>query len=634
MEKFIKKHPSSLSKIIIILILTAFLSPLSASAAPAVSVSISSIMGNAIIGSTYQFSASAVDSTGWPVTPQPSTFAWASSDPAVGTVDETGLFTPISAGSVTITAASPGLTNGTVVITVALPNPPSVATAVSISPIMGNAVIGSTYQLSASAVDSTGWPVTPQSFTFTWSSSDPTIGTVDASGIFTPVAVGSVTITASDATAGISGTLTISVVQSSPGVPNFPPTETQVLTTLNIVQFPINNTLQVGQSWGLSFSALDQNGVALYMPPTVAWTSSNTAVATISATPNTQGSYVLTARGAGTTTITASSGEVSGTALLTVTPAPQILGSITISNSPSGGIAIGSTFQYGATVLDTSGLPFSPQPTVYWQSSNPAVATINASGLATAVSPGSTTIWAIYGSANTFSAFNATLAPGTFGITASAGAGGAISPLNFTVVASGASQTYTITPNTGYSIADVLVDNVSVGAVASYTFSNVAASHTIAASFSVIPSVTYTLNASAGANGTISPLGATTVNSGASQTYTITPNTGYSIADVLVDGISVGAVSTYTFTNVIATHTISATFIVAPVVLNNLVVGWNLIGWTNLPTTADAFGLANTGVNLVVKWDAATQLWVSHIVNFPLNNFTINPGDGIFVHKQ
>ncbi len=50
------------------------------------------------------------------------------------------------------------------------------------------------------------------------------------------------------------------------------------------------------------------------------------------------------------------------------------------------------------------------------------------------------------------------------------------------------------------------------------------------------------------------------MNYGASQTFTITPNTDYHVADVLVDGVSVGAVTSYTFSNVIANHTISASF--------------------------------------------------------------------------
>lgn len=61
--------------------------------------------------------------------------------------------------------------------------------------------------------------------------------------------------------------------------------------------------------------------------------------------------------------------------------------------------------------------------------------------------------------------------------------------------------------------------------------------------------------------GTISPSTATSVTYDANQTFTITPNTGCHITDVLVDGSSVGAQTSYTFTNVTATHTIQANFV-------------------------------------------------------------------------
>ena len=113
----------------------------------------------------------------------------------------------------------------------------------------------------------------------------------------------------------------------------------------------------------------------------------------------------------------------------------------------------------------------------------------------------------------------ASFAIDTYTITASAGANGSISPSGSVTVNHGGSQTFTITANTGYHVADVLVDGVSVGAVTSYTFTNVTANHTIAASFALD---TYTITASAGANGTISPSGSVTVNYGGSQTFTIT----------------------------------------------------------------------------------------------------------------
>ena len=149
----------------------------------------------------------------------------------------------------------------------------------------------------------------------------------------------------------------------------------------------------------------------------------------------------------------------------------------------------------------------------------------------------------------------------TYIITASAGANGAISPTGSVSVIQSTTKTFTITPNSGYHIADVLVDGSSVGAVSSYTFTNVQAAHTISVTFSN----TYIITASAGTNGAISPTGPVSVTQGSSRTFTITPNSGYTIADVLVDSGSVGTVSSYTFTNVQATHTISATFSILPI---------------------------------------------------------------------
>src|SRR5439155_9080730 len=107
------------------------------------------------------------------------------------------------------------------------------------------------------------------------------------------------------------------------------------------------------------------------------------------------------------------------------------------------------------------------------------------------------------------------------------------------------------TPASCYQVADVLVDGASVGAVSSYTFSNVTDNHTITASFAARPQ---TITASAESNGAISPSGAVSVNCGSSQTFTITPDACYHVADVLVDGTSVGAVSSYTLSSVTANH--------------------------------------------------------------------------------
>jgi hypothetical protein len=142
-------------------------------------------------------------------------------------------------------------------------------------------------------------------------------------------------------------------------------------------------------------------------------------------------------------------------------------------------------------------------------------------------------------------------------ITASAGAGGTISPVGDVIVDVGSDQTFTITPDSCHTIADVLVDGSSVGAVPSYTFTDVTADHTIAASFAL---KTYTITASAGSGGTITPAGAVSVACAGSQVFAITATAGYAVSDVLVDGVSVGAVRSYTFANVTTNRTISVTF--------------------------------------------------------------------------
>ena len=89
---------------------------------------------------------------------------------------------------------------------------------------------------------------------------------------------------------------------------------------------------------------------------------------------------------------------------------------------------------------------------------------------------------------------------------------------------------------------------------------DVTANVTFYAVWEVIPVTNYTITATAGANGTISPSGEVTVTEGEDKTFTITANSGYHIKDVKVNGSSVGAVSTYTFTDVAANATITVEF--------------------------------------------------------------------------
>jgi hypothetical protein len=146
-------------------------------------------------------------------------------------------------------------------------------------------------------------------------------------------------------------------------------------------------------------------------------------------------------------------------------------------------------------------------------------------------------------------------------ISASANVGGAISPTGNVSVNYGGSQIFNITANAGYSIADVAADNVSLGPVSFYTFTGVQAAHMITASFAIN---TFNITVSAGAGGSISPNGSVSVNYGDSQTFNITASADYYIVDVLVNASSVGAVNSYTFTNVQASNALSAIFAPTP----------------------------------------------------------------------
>ena len=152
----------------------------------------------------------------------------------------------------------------------------------------------------------------------------------------------------------------------------------------------------------------------------------------------------------------------------------------------------------------------------------------------------------------------ATFAIKTFTISASAGTNGTIAPTGAVSVNYGATRAFTITPAAGYHVADVLVDGSSVGAVASYSFTNILAGHSISATFA---NNTYTVTPSAGANGTISPAVPQTVNQNATTSFTVAPNSGYAIASVTGCGGTLNG-STFTTGAVTANCTVTASFAV------------------------------------------------------------------------
>jgi hypothetical protein len=152
-------------------------------------------------------------------------------------------------------------------------------------------------------------------------------------------------------------------------------------------------------------------------------------------------------------------------------------------------------------------------------------------------------------------------------ITAASGTGGSIDPSGEVLVEEGKSQTFTITPDAHYIVNQVLVDDVAETITNNqYTFDNVSTDHTISVSFTQLPS--YTVTATAGEHGTISPSGEQTAYKGDDVTFTITPDENYALESLIdndvdmTEEVSDGA---YTISDIHEPHTISVTFKALPV---------------------------------------------------------------------
>jgi hypothetical protein len=145
----------------------------------------------------------------------------------------------------------------------------------------------------------------------------------------------------------------------------------------------------------------------------------------------------------------------------------------------------------------------------------------------------------------------------SYTVETTAGPHGTISPAGSVKINAGGNRAFTFTPATGYAVSGIYVNDVYVGKLSSYTFNNVRGSHTIRAEFAP-PGVS--LWASGGANGVVSPSGEVLATPGADQTFLFTPHTGFTVQDVTVGGVSVGAVTRHTLTNVQADQIVLAKF--------------------------------------------------------------------------
>ena len=308
--------------------------------------SITSVTGAAplCIGGTATYAANGVVLSG-------GTGAWSSSNPAIATVSVAGLVTGISAGTCNIIYTITGGCGGTI----------SAQQPVTITPNAGiTSVTGTTPLCAGGTATYTANGVVLSGGTGAWSTSNAAVATVSAAGLVTGVAVGTCNIIYT-ITGGCGGT--VSAQQSVTINPN-----ASITSVTGVTPLCIGGTT--------SFTA---NGVIL-SGGTGAWSSSNAAVATVSA------AGLVTGVTAGTCniiyTITGGCGvPVSAQQSVTINPNASIT-----SVSGATPLCIGVTSTYTANGIVTGG------GTGTWSSSNPAVATVNAAGLVTGISAGSSNI--------------------------------------------------------------------------------------------------------------------------------------------------------------------------------------------------------------------------------------------------
>ena len=160
----------------------------------------------------------------------------------------------------------------------------------------------------------------------------------------------------------------------------------------------------------------------------------------------------------------------------------------------------------------------------------------------------------------------------SFTITPSAGAHGGISPNSVQTVNYGGSLTFTASANTGYTVNAWTVDGkVAQSGGATFALSNITANHAVQVTFTPL---SYTITPSAGANGSISPSNAQTVNYGGTLTFAALPQTGYAVNAWSVDGTPAQSGGTaFTLANITANHAVQVTF--TPAILSAVVLSAN-----------------------------------------------------------
>jgi len=328
-------------------------------------ISPTSISGT--VGQSKQLTATATNQNGQAI--PSATFTWASSNTQVASVDTSGNVTLVGSGSANISASAGGLTTS-------IPATATAATihvaAVSVTPSTVTLNPGNTVQLTAVPTDSLGNALANQ--TVTWSSSNTSVATVSATGLLSAVAVGSAVISAT--AGGKSGFANLAVVAASPA------------SVASVTVSPATASITAGKTVQLTATLKDSAGNALG-GRAVTWSSSNPTVATVSS------NGLVSGIGAGTATISASSGGQQGSAQITVNAVA--VGSVQVSPGWAN-LSARQTLQLTATALDPNGNPMGGV-TITWLSNAPSLASVSSSGLVTVLSTSGTGSVQIYASA-------------------------------------------------------------------------------------------------------------------------------------------------------------------------------------------------------------------------------------------
>ena len=249
------------------------------------------------------------------------------------------------------------------------PTPTPTVTGISVSPTEASIAAGASQQLTANATYSNG-TTGALSSGVTWTSSNTAAATINSTGLATGVAAGSTTIKAT--ANGITATATLTV--TAPAV-----------TITSIAVSPATASMTAGATQQLTANAIYSDGTTSALTSGVTWTSSNTSVATVTS------AGLATGVAAGTATIKAAADGFTATATLTVTAATVTITSIAVSPATAS-ISMGATQQFTAVATYSNGSTGNVTASARWASTNATVATVNSAGLATADSPGNTTI--------------------------------------------------------------------------------------------------------------------------------------------------------------------------------------------------------------------------------------------------